>query len=131
MTAEAKQRPNDNEIDFTAIFSIIWRHRKLIVFGTVAATLLTAAISFFIPKTYRSEGFYQLGNPEKKIEIVNDNDKEKEKEKENIIGIPIPLYKKSAPQFFNPNRFYQFASEWELFNEKDLNKVKTKFPDHC
>jgi hypothetical protein len=112
MTVEAKQRSNVAEIDFTAI-------------GTLAMTLLAAALSFFIPKTYRSEGFYQLGNPERKI--VVEKDKEKEKEKENLIGIPIPLYKKSAPQFFNPNRFYQSASEWKSFSEKDLNKVKTSF----
>jgi LPS O-antigen subunit length determinant protein (WzzB/FepE family) len=125
MTVEAKQRSNVAEIDFTAIFAILWRHWKLIFFGTLAMTLLAAALSFFIPKTYRSEGFYQLGNPERKI--VVEKDKEKEKEKENLIGIPIPLYKKSAPQFFNPNRFYQSASEWKSFSEKDLNKVKTSF----
>jgi len=119
MTIEANQRANVEEIDFTAIFSILWRRRKLIFFGTLAATLLAVAISFFIPKVYRSEGFYQLGNPEKKIVT--------EKEKENLIGIPIPLYKKSAPQFFNPDRFYLAASEWKPFSEKDLKKIKTSF----
>jgi len=117
------QRANVEEIDFTAIFSILWRHWKLIFFGTLAATLLAAAISFFIPKTYRSEGFYQLGNPEKRIEI---NEKTPS-EKESFIGIPIPLYKKSAPQFFNPNRLLLFASQEKLLSEKDLNIIKTNF----
>jgi len=125
MTSEVNQRSSVDEIDFTAIFSIIWQKRKLILFGTVAATLLAAALSFFIPKTYRSEGFYQLGNPEEKIFV--EKEKEKEKEKENFIGIPIPLYKKSAPQFVNPNRFYLSASEWKSFSEKDLKNIKTSF----
>lgn len=117
MTNETNQRANVEEIDFTAIFSILWRQRKLIILGTLAATLLAAALSFFIPKTYRSEGFYQLGNPEKRIVV----------EKESLIGIPIPLYKKSAPQFFDPNRFYLAASEWKSFSEKDLAKIKNSF----
>lgn len=103
MTPETNQKSNVDEIDFTAIFAILWRQRKLIIFGTLAATLLAAALSFFIPKTYRSDGFYQLGNP------------------------PIPLYKKSAPLFVNPNRFYLFASQEKIFSEKDLDKIKTSF----
>ena len=113
------QKSNVDEIDLTAIFAIFWRHWKLIFFGTLAVTLLAAALSFFIPKTFRSDGFYQLGNPEKKIEETEKN--------KNFIGIPITLYKKSAPQFFNPNRLYSFASQEKSFSEKDLNSIKMNF----
>jgi len=132
MTMETNQRANVMAIDFIAIFAILWRRRKLIFFGTLAATLLAAVFSFFIPRTYRSEGFYQLGNPEKRIEKNFFNDKEtseeeKAEENKNLIGIPIPLYKKSAPQFFNPNRLYLSAREGKIFSEKDLKKIKTSF----
>ena len=96
------QRSNVDEIDLTAIFAIFWRHWKLILFGTLAVTLLAAALSFFIPKTFRSEGFYQ-------------------------VSLSVPLYKKSAPQFANPNRFYLYASEEKSFSKEDLNNVKASF----
>lgn len=116
------QRSNVEEIDFTAIFFILWRQRKLIVFGTIAATLLAVAISFLIPKTFRSEGFYQLGNPIKSLA-----DDRSTLAYRALIGIPIPFYKNNSPQFFNPNRFYLAVSEWESFSEKDLNRIKAKF----
>ncbi|MBN1364271.1 MAG: hypothetical protein JW976_05630 [Syntrophaceae bacterium] len=121
MTTEANHRSTVDEIDFTALFAILWRQRKLIAIGTLTATLLAAALSFFIPKTYRSEGFYQLGNPENKITNKTDV------QKENFVGIPIPLYKKSAPQFFNPNRLYFFAREGKSFSDEELNRIKAKF----
>ena len=128
MTTETKQRPSVDEIDFNAIIALLWKSRMLIIFGTMAVTLLAVALSFFIPKTYRSEGFYQLGNPEK---IIGKNKDEEApapvEENKNLIGIPIPLYKKGAPQFFNPNRFYLAASEWKSFKKKDLNILKTSF----
>ncbi|MCX6557890.1 MAG: Wzz/FepE/Etk N-terminal domain-containing protein [Candidatus Aminicenantes bacterium] len=104
------QRLNVDEIDLTAIFAIFWRHWKLIFFGTLGVTLLAVALSFFIPKTYRSEGFYQLGNPTEKN-----------------IGISVPLFKKSAPQFSNPDRFYQYASMNKSCSKNDLAKIKKDF----
>jgi LPS O-antigen subunit length determinant protein (WzzB/FepE family) len=121
MTTAANQKPKVNEIDLTTIVAILWRQRKLIVIGTLAVTLLAAALSFAIPKTYRSEGFYQLGNPEKKISD------EMNAVKENLVGIPIPLYKKSAPQFFNPTRLYAFARQEGYFSEKELGRIRTIF----
>lgn len=123
MTPEANQRSNVSEIDFTAIFNSLWQQRRLILFGTLAVTLLAAVLSFFIPKTYRSEGFYQLGNPEKRIE----KNIGKEAQVKNLIGIPIPIFKKTAPRFFNPNRFYLFASKERSFSKKELSKIKNNF----
>jgi len=108
------QRTKVEEIDYTKVFTILWRQRKLIIFGTLAATLLATAVGFIIPETYRSEGFYQLGNLEKSIGAG----------KEKHIGITIPLYKKYASQFLNPDLLYSFASTEESFDEKDLNQIK-------
>jgi hypothetical protein len=57
----------DGEIDLNSIFAVLWKRRKLILFGTLGATLLSIGISLILPRVYRSEGFYQLGNPTKNI----------------------------------------------------------------
>ena len=137
---DAKRKSDVYEIDLIAIFAIFWRQRKLILFGTLAVTLLAAAVSFFIPKTYRSDGFYQLGNPEKQVrKNKNDNkedkeDKEDKKDKEallekkkDFIGLPITLYNKRAPQFYNPDQLQFFVSQEKLFGEKDLKEIKSRF----
>lgn len=116
MTTEVRGKANKDEIDFTAIFAILWKRKWLIVFGTLAVTLLAAAISFFIPRTYRSEGFYQLGNPE------GDNESN-----ENLIGAPILFFKNSSPQFFDPNRFQLVASQEKTFTAEDQNAIRKKF----
>jgi LPS O-antigen subunit length determinant protein (WzzB/FepE family) len=113
----------DGEIDLNSIFAILWKRRKLILFGTLGATLLSIGISFLIPRVYRSEGFYQLGNPTKN---VSENEKSTTKKTESItkkiasIGIPVPLYKSSSTQFFNPNRFLLMARQDKAFKKEDL-----------
>jgi hypothetical protein len=113
MTNVADQRAKVDEIDFNILFTIFWQRRKLIVFGTLAATLLAAVLNFFIPKTYRSEGFFQLANP-----ILEGGE---------LIGMPIPFYKKNITQFFNPKRFHLFARQEKSFSNKDLKKIRTSF----
>jgi hypothetical protein len=111
----------DDEIDLRLIFAVLWRQRKLIILGTLGATLLAIGISFLIPKVYRSEGFFQLGNPS--YEFIEDDDKLKS-EKPKPIGISIPIYKSSSSQFFNSNRLYIKAGQDKSFNEEDLTKIK-------
>jgi LPS O-antigen subunit length determinant protein (WzzB/FepE family) len=117
-----------DEIDFSSILMVLWKRRKLIIFGTLGATLLSIGISFLLPRYYRSEGFYQLGNPTKKIadnEIPkNENSKTK---KTAWIGVPVPLYKSSSSQFFDTNRFQLIASQYTSFKKEDLEKIETNF----
>ena len=58
MTTEDKQWEEDDEIDLGAILAALWKRKNLIIFGTLVVTLLAAAASYVIPKTYRSEAFY-------------------------------------------------------------------------
>jgi hypothetical protein len=129
--------PYDDEIDLRLIFAILWRQRKLIVLGTLGSTLLAVGVSFLIPKVYRSEGFFQLGNPLYKFtkdtnanqfgsifnnptEDTNKSDSDKTKP----IGISIPMYKSSSSQFFNPNKLYIKAGQDKSFNGEDLAKLR-------
>jgi LPS O-antigen subunit length determinant protein (WzzB/FepE family) len=120
----------DDEIDLTSIFAVLWKRRKLILLGTLGATLLSIGYSFLLPRVYRSEGFYQLGNPTKNIA---ENEKSITKKTASItkktasIGVPVPLYKSSSTQFFNPNRFQLIASQDKSFKEEDLREIATKF----
>ena len=61
-----------DEINLSIIFSVLWKRRKLIIFGTLGATLLSLGISLLLPKVYRSEGFFQFGNATK---IIAENEK--------------------------------------------------------
>jgi hypothetical protein len=119
-----------DQIDLSLIFSVLWKRRKLIVFGTLGATLMSIGISFLIPRVYRSEGFYQLGNPTKKL---TENVKLKKDKTASItkktasIGVSVPLYKSSSTQFFNPNRFQLIAGQDKSFKEEDLKKIAADF----
>lgn len=93
---------HDDEIDLTSIFDVLWKRRKLIIFGTLGATLLSIVISLFIPRVYQSEGFFQL-------------------------GISIPLYKSIAPQFSNLNHLQLIASQDKLLDEESLKQIKANF----
>jgi LPS O-antigen subunit length determinant protein (WzzB/FepE family) len=112
-----------DEIDLRSIFAILWKRRKLIIFGTLGATLLSIGISLFLPRVYRSEAFYQLGNPTKKI-VENEKSTTK---KTAPIGVPVLLYKSSSTQFFNPNRFQLIASQDKFFKEEDLREIAANF----
>ncbi len=85
-------RENEDEIDLVSLFLIIWKRRKLIVFGTLGITLLAAIYSFMIPKSYLSTGFYQLGG-----------------------GMPNSGFKSNSTLFYDPDRLKTFASHEKIF----------------
>ena len=119
-----------DEIDLSSILAILWKHKKIIIYGTLGATLLSAVVGFLIPPTYRSEGFFQLGNPTKGI-IENEKATTKkitpEQKKIPSIGLPVPFYKSSASQFTNPNHLESIAIQHKSFEQEDLEKIATKF----
>lgn len=123
----------EDETNLSMIFAAIWKRRKLIILGTLGATFLSLGISLLLPKVYRSEGFFQLGNSTK---IIAENEKLTIKKtaataaaakKTASIGMPVPLYKSSSPQFFNPNRFQYIAGKEKAFGVEELNKIKDNF----
>ncbi len=50
-----QQRINEDEIDLFQLWEILWNNRKFILVFTGVITILTAIISFVLPKTYTSE----------------------------------------------------------------------------
>jgi LPS O-antigen subunit length determinant protein (WzzB/FepE family) len=122
----------DDGIDLSSIFAVLWNRKKLIILGTLGATLVSIGVSLLLPKVYRSEGFFQLGNPTKKIA---EDEKSAKKmtasvsvaKKTSSIGIPVPLYKSTSSQFFNPNRFQLKALQDKSFGEEELIKIRNSF----
>jgi hypothetical protein len=119
--AASNENPYGDPFILSAFFSVVWKYRKLILFGTLGATVLSAVISLFIPRVYRSEGFYQLGNP------VYSLDQTENSSKASSIGVPVPYYKSSSSEFFNPNRFQLAASRYPLFSDEDVSVIKREF----
>ena len=116
--------PPSDQLDFRALFAILWKRRKLIILGTCGVTLAVAVVSLFMPRVYRSEGFYQLMSPK---QVIEESKTEKQPKATSFQGIPIPLYKNSSTQFTNPNRFLLIASQVKTFSPKDLEAIKTEF----
>ena len=91
---------NEDEIDLVSLFSVIWKRRKMIVFGTLGITLLAAISSFMIPKGYLSAGFFQLGG-----------------------GMPNSEFKSISALVYDPDNLKMFADRektvalWEKINE--------------
>ncbi len=101
MTGEPTQRPVVREIDLIAIFSIFWKRRMLILFGTLAVTTLAAGFSFMIPVKYRSKGFYVLGN----------------------TGVPIQFYRRSSLHFTNLSGFLNYIRSESSFSKDDKLQI--------
>jgi hypothetical protein len=117
-------RENEDEIDLVSLFLIIWKRRKLIVLGTIGVTFLAAIYSFTIPKGYLSTGFYQLGIGGVPMGISGvpisslfklDNE------------LPMPSFKNSSTQFYNPERLIFYADHKKTLNswEKVTESFKT------
>lgn len=83
---------NEDEIDLVSLFLVIWKRRKLIVFGTLGVTILAAIISFMIPKSYLSTGFFQMGG-----------------------GISNTGFKSTSSLFYDPDRLNKFADYEKTF----------------
>ena len=132
---KSTKEANGDEIDLKSIFSVAWQSRKLIGFGTLLTTLLAIGVCLLLPHVYRSEGFYQLGNPNKKIVKIESELPENKMEKvsENgekkipAIGIPVPLYKSISTQFFNPNRLKYLAKQDKFLNKTEYKAIENEF----
>lgn len=61
---------NSAQRDFINMFRVFYKRRILIISGVIFFTLLSFIISIILPKTYVSEGFFQLSDPSKEQRIA-------------------------------------------------------------
>jgi hypothetical protein len=123
------------EPDFGAFACILWKRRQLIFVFTLCTTLISIVIALIIPKTFKSEGFFQLGNPKIKLADQTDSDFSAfdfSKTKANTpkgndpypIGFPMATFKAYSSQFYNPNRLITFANRVKIISEEELEIMK-------
>jgi hypothetical protein len=55
-----EQKSNPNTINLVEVVNVLLKWKWAIILGTLGVLLLSVAISFTLPKVYRSEGFLQL-----------------------------------------------------------------------
>lgn len=130
------ERVSVNGLDLNSIVAVLWKYRKLIIIGTIGATLIAAGVSLALPRVYRSEGFFQLGNPQKRFsgnpekpspKLPISGNPEKPSLKLPNIGVAVPVYKRSASQFFNPQRLHLSASLLPSFGAEGASMVVNRF----
>lgn len=128
-TSSTEELPGD-QIDMSSLVAVLWKRWKLILFGTLGATILSIVISLFIPRTYLSEGFYQLGDVKKTITMNKDDTTSigiPFKENTASVGVAVQLYKSIAMQFSNLNHFQLIASQSKLLNEEIVKRIRVEF----
>ncbi|MCP5053195.1 MAG: hypothetical protein GY940_38880, partial [bacterium] len=57
--------PNDYRNDFVGLLRALFKRKRLIIFGVLITTILSLVLAMVVPKTYRSEGFFQFSDPTK------------------------------------------------------------------
>jgi hypothetical protein len=117
----------DDEIDIASLISVIWKHRKLIIWGTLVMTVISAAVSMTLPKTYVSSGYYQLGTA--RVATINPGTINP-----GTTGVPIITFKNSSTQFYSLNRLQLYHEQgaklsddlWRIVNEGFKNPDSIK-----
>lgn len=94
---------DDDVIDFSQLARVLYRHRRLIVGGTVAVAFVAVMVAYLLPRTYRSTGFFQLYN------------------------VSSPDYKAYATLFTNPEQFKSFVRANHLLTRADDESLLASF----
>jgi LPS O-antigen subunit length determinant protein (WzzB/FepE family) len=109
-----KQTNQDDVILISHLVTILWRRRKMIVLGTVGATLAALIISLLLPRVYRSRAVISLG----KVSIGAAH------------GMAIPVYNNYSNFIQNKRLIIKYfqINYGELYNEWDSSgfKLQTK-----
>lgn len=132
---EHQERSRD-EIDLVQLAKVLIKRKWVIIGGTMIITLLAIMISVLLPKVYKSEGFFQLGQgidvDLEELREIQDEIRKDFQEKmvdnqtlqDNLLinetlqntelmkmNVSIPDYKKYASRFSNLQRFLQFVKK--------------------
>ncbi len=98
-----EQKNHEDEIDLMEIFRVLWKRKKIIIWGTVIFTLISIIISFLLPKIYKSDGFYLLSG--------------------KGLSMSVPNYKKYHPLFTNPETFIKYVKQQKQLNSDDIESL--------
>ena len=102
-----EEKNHEDEIDLMEILKVLWKRKKIIICGTMIFTLISIIISFLIPKTYRSDGFYVLSST-----------------RELDQQMSVPEYKKYSSIFANPDKFIKYVKQQKQLNSDDIENLE-------
>jgi hypothetical protein len=102
----------EGELDIASIISVIWKHRKFIIFGTLFVTFIIGALSYSLPKIYLSKGYFQLGAA--RVSVPGSSTPQLPTAG---IGVPLVTFKNSSTQFYNFRRLKLYHQQAEKLNE--------------
>jgi LPS O-antigen subunit length determinant protein (WzzB/FepE family) len=133
MTTGDRMKSNSSdgcdEIMFNSIFAVLWKKKIMISIVTFVATFLAFVIAFLFPKSYRSEGIIQLGNPSYRfldisLAPIKMYENKKQDIRQRTIGIALSNYKSISSQFLDTSRLYSKAMLEKSFMEEDLDNIR-------
>jgi capsular polysaccharide biosynthesis protein len=115
-----EQKNHEDEIDLTEIFKVLWKRKKIIIWGTIILTLISIIISFLIPKTYKSDAFYVLSSSralDQRSRALDQRTRELDRQ------LSVPEYKKYYSVFTNPEKFIKYVKHQKQLNYDDIESL--------
>ena len=109
-----KQKNHEDEIDLSEIFKVLWKRKKIIIWGTIIFTLISIIISFLIPKTYKSNAFY----------VLSSSQELDQRSQELHRQMSVPEYKKYSSVFTNPVKFIKYVKQQKQLNSDDIESLR-------
>jgi len=116
-----KQKNHEDEIDLMEIFKVLWKRKKIIIWGTAIFTLISIIISFLIPKTYKSDAFYVLSCSSELDQRSQELD---QRSQELDQQMSVPEYKKYSSVFTNHKRFIKYVKQQKELNSDDIESLR-------
>jgi LPS O-antigen subunit length determinant protein (WzzB/FepE family) len=116
-----EQKNHEDEIDLTEIFKVLWKRKKIIIWGTIILTLISIIISFLIPKTYKSDAFYVLSSSralDQRSRALDQRTRELDRQ------LSVPEYKKYYSVFTNPEKFIKYVKHQKQLNYDDIESLE-------
>ncbi|MCP4147562.1 MAG: hypothetical protein GY757_07410 [bacterium] len=144
---EIRETKND-DIDLVQLAKVLIKRKWMIVGGTLLLTVLAIIIALLLPKTYKSEGFFQLSTGvdlqvdaimeiQKKVQIgLHNNLLSSQTMRNNMLvddilqnsslmmkNVTIPDYKKYLAKITNTQYFLKYLNSLNKEGQKDLEEL--------
>jgi hypothetical protein len=143
--------------DMVGILHALFKRKWLVVFGIIGTTLLALVLAMILPKTYRSEGFFQFSDPSKEklnplfdvasqmlessklvvysqlkdmgmLSVLKELEFELPDPKDSFV-ISIQKFKKYSSAFGSYQAFLSFVKRNKLLDENEFKEILSRIRD--
>jgi LPS O-antigen subunit length determinant protein (WzzB/FepE family) len=148
---------NDYRADIVGVLRALFKRKWLVVFGIIGVTVFALLLSVILPKTYRSEGFFQFSEPTREqtnvlfstaarllesshlmvfsqlkelgmLEMFKELNLEIN-EPVNFFVVSIQDFKKYSSSFRNYQAFQKFVKRNKLLEPPEIDYLKGQIKD--